>query len=262
MKSLLTLPVILLLTSAAYAQDHSGSEAEELAKKLANPVANLISLPIQTNTDFGAGINNGSRMVINVQPVIPFSVSKNLNLITRWIVPVTTQHNYTGPSTQQTGIGDAVISGFLSPKNSKLTWGAGPVFVVPIATNQFLGAKKWAVGPTLVALSQKNGWTYGGLVNHLVSIAGDKNRSAVNATFLNPFLTYNWKSGAGITANFEYTRDWENDINVLLFVPTASAVTKFGSQTVSFGIGPRIHLSPDNKPDFGIRAGISLIFPK
>lgn len=105
----------------------------------------------------------------------------------------------------------------------------------------------------------KNGWTYGGLVNHLVSVAGDKNRSAINATFLNPFLAYNWKSGAGIAASIEYTRDWENDINAIVFVLTASSVTKFGNQTVSFGIVPRIHLAPDNKPDFGIRAGISLI---
>lgn len=243
-------------------QDKAASDAAELATKLANPVASLITVPFQTNTDFGTGLYNGSRMTMNFQPVIPIPLSPKMNLITRWIIPIVTQHDMTGPSTKQSGLGDAVISGFFSPTGSKLTWGVGPVIVVPIATNNFLGAKKWAIGPSVVALTQKNGWTVGALANHLISIAGDKARSDINATFLNPFLAYNWKSGAGLAAAFEYTHDWENDVDAFLFIPSASGVTKFGKQTVSFGIGPRFHFAPGTRPDMGIRAGITLIFPK
>jgi hypothetical protein len=243
-------------------QTSSSSDAEELAKKLANPVASIISVPVQSNTDFGIGTNNGSRITVNVQPVIPFSISPKLNLITRWILPLVSQQDITGASSQQSGISDALISAFISPTNSKLTWGVGPVLVVPTASNNFLGGKKWAVGPSIVALTQKNGWTYGALANHVVSIGGDKNRSDINATFINPFLTYNWKSGAGLSAVFEYTHDWENEIDAFVFIPTASGVTKFGKQTVSLAIGPRFHFAPSTRPDLGIRAGIALIFPK
>jgi hypothetical protein len=245
-----------------HAQNSSPSDAEELAKKLANPIASLITVPIQSNGDFGIGINNGSRMTVNVQPVIPFSISPKLNLITRWIVPVVSQHDITGPSSKQSGISDALISAFFSPTGSKITWGVGPVIVVPTASNNFLGGKKWGIGPSVVVLTQKNGWTYGALANHVISIGGDKNRSDISATFINPFLTYNWKSGAGLSAVFEYTHDWENEIDAFVFIPTASGVTKFGKQTVSLAIGPRFHFAPGTRPNYGIRAGVALIFPK
>ena len=258
----LLLTVIILSANSLFAQEKQAGDAAELAKKLANPIASLISVPFQTNTDFGTGVNNGSKMVLNFQPVIPISLSPKMNLITRWIFPIITQHDMTGPSTHQGGLGDAVISGFFSPTGSKLTWGVGPAFIVPTATNDYLGGKKWAIGPSVVVLKQKNGWTYGALANHLFSFAGDDDRSDISATFINPFLTYNWKSGAGISNTFEYTHDWINDVNVFVYIPSASAVTKFGKQTVSFSIGPRFHFAPDIKPDLGIRAGITLIFPK
>ena len=106
------------------------------------------------------------------------------------------------------------------------------------------------------------GWTIGGLANHVFSVAGDENRSDINATFINPFFTYNWKSGAGVTLNSEFTHDWENDINIFVVMPTVTAVTKFGSQIVSFAIAPRIHFAPDTRPNYGIRAAIVLVFPK
>lgn len=259
----LLLTAMVLFTYSIRAQDADPSSAAELAKKLANPIASLISLPFQGNFDVGIGDHNGSKMVLNVQPVIPFSLNENWNLITRWIVPIVSQYDVTGENTSQAGLGDAVLTGFFSPSQSGITWGVGPAFLVPTATDKFLGTEKFGVGPSVVALKQTNGWTIGGLANHLISVAGDENRSDVNATFLNPFVAYNWKSGAGITFNLEYTHDWENDIDVLVLnFPTFSGITKFGNQLMSFAISPRFHFAPDVRPAYGLRAAVTPVFPK
>src|SRR5438270_314288 len=117
-------------------------------------------------------------------------------------------------------------------------------------TNKLLGTQKFGVGPSAVLLKQANGWTVGGLVNHIWSVAGKETRQNVSSTFVNPFFAYNWKSGAGITMNLEYTYDWENKSNVFVCnFPYFTAVTKLDRQTVSFGIGPRIHFAPETRPD-------------
>jgi hypothetical protein len=130
----------LLSTIRIMAQD----DAAELAKKLANPVASLISVPFQENMDHGIGSLKGSRSTLNIQPVVPISISPKLNLIARWVQPVITQYNITGLGERQFGLADAVVSAFISPRDSKkgFTWGAGPAFLLPIGTNEFLTTKK------------------------------------------------------------------------------------------------------------------------
>jgi hypothetical protein len=240
----------------------SAPTAEEIAKKLANPIASMISVPMQSNTDVGIGADNGSKLVFNVQPVIPFALGPKLNLITRWIVPFVSQFDVKGSNTSQAGFGDATISAFLGPSQSKVVWGVGSAFIVPIASDDALAGKKWGVGPSFIVLKQSNGWTVGALANYIASVAGDADRPDLSSTFINPFLAYNWKSGAGLTMLGEYTHDFTNDIDVIVLMPQLSAVSKFGDQLAQFAIAPRLHVAPDGHAQYGLRASFTLVFPK
>ena len=253
---------LIFFAKGAIAQN----EAAELAKKLANPISSLISVPLQNNTDYGIGDSNGTRNTLNVQPVIPFSLSKKLNLITRIIMPITTQYDITGEGDKQSGLGDFVLSGFFSPAVSKngFTWGAGPVFLLPVGTNDYLTSKKFGIGPTAVALKQSHGFTFGALVNQIWSVAGSDSRPDVNQMFLQPFFTYKWKTGAGLGFNFEYTENWQANTSVVFFNPIVTGVTSLGKQKLQLGIGPRINVvSPSaSRAEFGWRAVVVFLFPK
>jgi hypothetical protein len=249
----------------AFAQEEkSAGDAAELAKKLSNPIASLISIPFQNNTDYGIGAHNGSRNTLNFQPVIPISLSKKLNLITRTILPIVSQHDVTGDKTKQSGLGDVVLSGWFSPTGSKITWGIGPAFLIPTATDKLLGTQKFGVGPTAIVLKQSHGLTVGALLNQLWSVAGSASRSDVSQLFIQPFLTYNWKSGAGLGVNAEITQNWIGSTTTAFLNPTISAVTKLGTQIVSLGFGPRIPVAGPSagKPDFGWRGSMTFVFPK
>ena len=240
--------------------------AEELAKKLSNPVASLISIPFQNNMDIGIGQYNGSKNTLNFQPVIPISLSPKLNLISRFIIPIVSQRNISGEGASQNGLSDAVVSAWFSPAEAKngFIWGIGPVFLLPIATNDLLGTKKIGIGPTALVLKQFSGWTVGALVNQLWSVAGDANRSNVSQMFVQPFMSYNWKSGAGLGINSEITQNWTLSSTSVFINPILTAVTKVGTQIISLVIGPRIQVAAadSNKADFGVRAAVILVFPK
>jgi hypothetical protein len=257
--------LFLCFFSVAYSLQ-AQEDAEALAKKLANPVASLISVPFQENSDHGIGSLKGSRSTLNIQPVIPLTLTPKLNLIARWVQPIVTQYNITGVAEKQSGLADAVVSAFISPKDSKngFTWGAGPVLLLPIGTNDFLTGKKFGIGPTVVALKQLKGWTFGALANQIWSVAGNEDRPDVNQMFVQPFINYNWKSGAGAGANLEWTQNWEAGNAVLWFNPTVSGLTSLGKQKISLVIGPRFNLAaPEQaKSRFGVRAAVVLLFPK
>jgi len=247
-------------------QEKPSESAEELAKKLANPVANLISVPLQNNTDFGIGTNNGSKNTLNIQPVIPIRINSKINLITRYILPVISQHDVTGAGSKQTGLSDLTATAFFSPVNSKngIIWGAGPAFLIPTGTNDFLTTKKWGIGPSALILKQVKALTFGFLVNQLWSFAGSIERAEVNQLFLQPFFTHNWKSGAGLGLNAEITQNWAAHTTLAIISPIVSAVTKLGSQTISVAVGPRIPVAGPSelRPDFGYRAVLTFVFPK
>ncbi|HEX5155084.1 MAG TPA: hypothetical protein VFW07_26755 [Parafilimonas sp.] len=151
--SIIWITGFLFVCNSVFAQQ----DAAELAKKLSNPISSLISVPFQNNTDYGIGDLKGSRNTMNIQPVVPLSLTPKLNLITRIIMPVTTQYNITGAGEKQSGLGDFVLSGFISPKATKngITWGAGPVFLLATGTNDYFATKKFGIRPTAVALANQ-----------------------------------------------------------------------------------------------------------
>lgn len=214
MKLRLTCLLGIMLSLATFAQEKSSkSSADELAQKLLNPVASLISVPFQGNFDYGIGPNNGSRFTMNIQPVIPLSISEDWNLIARAILPVISQEDVFGNSGSQFGLGDAVISGFFSPKAPTaggIIWGVGPALLIPTATDNLLGTEKFGVGPTAVILKQAGSLTIGALVNHIWSVAGADDRSDVSSTFIQPFIAKNFSGGYALALNTELTQNWEN----------------------------------------------------
>jgi len=271
-KSILLFATVLLVVAwgPAMAQEGAKNEAAdqeaELAKKLQNPVASLISVPLQFNWDTGIGPEDASRYTLNVQPVIPFSIGKEWNLITRTIVPFIYAESPVAGGDHKSGLGDIVQSFFLSPKaptSGGWIWGAGPVLLYPSATERALGSEKWGAGPTAVMLKQDSGWTYGLLANHIWSFAGRDSRADVSATFLQPFVSYTTKTYTTFGLNTESTYDWKNSQWTVPINLTVSQLLKLGNQPISLQLGGRYYAEkPDGGPDWGLRFNVTFLFPK
>lgn len=255
--------VFLLLGSSAL----WGIEQEEAALGLQNPLADLTSVPLQINYDQDIGPNkSGERWLTNIQPVVPISINQDWLLITRTILPLISQSDVVPGYGTKSGNGDILESLFFSPRQktaSGWTWGVGPVFSIPIASRDEFGTEKWSIGPTGVVLRQSGSWTYGMLINHLVSFAGDSSRSEVNATFAQPFVSHVWSKGTSLALTSEYLYDWKSDQSNFPVNLIAGQVLPIAGQLFSFNAGIRYWFnSVDNGPEgFGGRFVVTWIIP-
>ena len=244
--------------------------AEELAKLAQNPVGNLISVPFQNNTNFNFGPVKGTQNILNIQPVIPISINKDWNIITRTIVPVIWQPAL-GPAIDSTsGIGDTVFTAFLSPAKPQASWiwGAGPVVQMPTNSNDELGNKNWGLGPSFVVLHLEKGspWVYGVLVNNIWSLTSNKQGGAYNNGLIQPFVNYNFPGGLYLTSAPILTVDWKADSGQQWTVPLGGGVGKIfhlGKLPVNTQLSAYYNVvQPDNGANWQIRAQVQLMFPK
>jgi hypothetical protein len=246
------------------AADDAQDQQAELAKKLQNPIASLISVPIQNNWDFGIGPANAMKYTANIQPVIPISISKDWNLLIRTILPVIYAESPVKGGSAHSGLGDTTQSFFLSPKAPVGGWilGAGPVGYYPTATESELGGGKWGAGPTIVALQQQHGFTYGILANQIWSFAGWRDKN-INATFLQPFVSFTTKKYTTFAVNTESTYDWTASQWTVPVNFAVQQLAKIGKQPVAFQVGYRYYADkPDRGPHWGLRFTVTFLFPK
>jgi hypothetical protein len=259
---------LLPATGSAQQAGEQGVNAEaqdgDLAKKTQNPIADLISVPIQNNFDFLTGPGHPLKYAVNIQPVIPASISQDWNLISRIIMPVFHQEGPLGAQDRD-GLGDINPSFFFSPKASEngITWGVGPVFLLPTATDSRLGSQKFGLGPSVVVLRQDDGWTYGALVNQIWSVAGDHNWKDVNATFLQPFVAYTFPTFTTVGLNMESSLDWAQRQWTAPINLSVSQIVRIAGQPVSLQLGGKYYVDrPVGGPDWGLRFTVTLLFPR
>lgn len=257
-------------------------EADTLAKQLANPISSLISVPFQANEDVGYGpSHNGYKFTLNIQPVVPISISKDWNLIVRTILPIVSQHDLfyienvpkNAPidpqNRSQDGLSDTTQSFFFSPKSPGpfgLIWGVGPAFLYPTGTHPFLDTGTFSIGPTVVVLKQMGGLTAGVLMNQLWSVVISEDRKSVSQMFLQPFAAYTTKTHTTFTLSTESTANWNNTPGdakwTIPLIFQISQILKIGKQPISLQIGGKWYAdSPRYGPDWGVRFNLTLLYP-
>ena len=253
------------LFSLVPAKAQGGSNAA-LAKQLSNPVSSLISVPFQFNWDTGIGPKDADRVLLNVQPVVPFSLNEDWNLISRTILPISYLDSTADGVGSAFGLGDTVQSFFFSPKKpTKGGWitGVGPVLLLPTATEDAFKSKQWGLGPTAVALRQHDSWTYGALANHIWGVNDPSDREKISATYLQPFVAHTTPTAVTYTLLTESTYDWKSKQWTVPIIAAVSKLTSIGDQKVSFQLGGRYYAdAPEGGPDWGLRFTATLLFPK
>ena len=250
------------------------NETAELARAVQNPVADLISVPLQNNTNFNFGPRERTQNVLNIQPVIPVDLNEDWLMITRTIVPVVSQPSlFKGDDGRENGLGDTVFSAFFSPKDQarwlggRWLWGVGPALLLPTSTDDALGPGEWGAGPSAVFLTMPGDWVIGSLFSNIWSFTDDGDEDEVNLFTWQPFVNYNLDRGWYLTTSPIITANWEADNDDTWTVPLGGGfgrIMRLGKQPVNLSLQGyyNVENSDDIGPDYSIRFTLQFLFPR
>jgi hypothetical protein len=258
--------LFLSLTLQNVATADSGET--DAAKLAQNPIASVISVPLQNNTNLNVGPADGARNVLNVQPVVPLSLTDNWNIITRTILPVISSPALAPRGSSTNGIGDTLFTAFLSPAHSEgWIWGVGPVIQAPTHSNSSLGNNDWGLGPSFVVLHLERGspWLYGVLVNNVWSVSRSGSHSYNNG-LMQPFVNYNMTKGWYLVSSPIITVNWDARGSQQWTIPLGGGFGKivhWDRLPVNLQLAGYYNVArPTEGPNWQIRTQIQLLFPK
>ena len=257
------MPVEQIAPTPATQDGGTPGEAANLAQQVANPVAELISVPIQGNLDCCFGPADANRFTLNIQPVVPLRLSQDLSLITRTILPFMAQERTVPGGRGANGFGDITQSFFFKPRLDGIIVAAGPVLVWPVGNSDF-GSGKWSAGPTALVVKQtRKGATMGMLANHLWSYAGKDDRPDISATLLQPFLTQTFRYGISIGANTEASYDWKQRQWTVPIELSLGQLVRMGRQPMQISMSGKYYAErPSGGPEWGMRLTLTFLFPE
>jgi len=270
LRTILVLALVALLPNSTLAYEGDGiieageDENAELARAVQNPVASLISIPFQNNTSYNFGPRERTQNVHNIQPVIPFSIGEDWNLITRTILPIVSQPSFARGQDRKTGIGDTTISLFASPVKpaaGRLIWGAGPVALIPTASDDRLGPNKWGAGVTAVGLAMFGPVVAGSVISNVWSLEGED----FSVFTWQYFVNYNFPGGWYLSSSPIITANWDGPHNAWT-VPVGGGfgkIHRFGNLPVNLSFQAFYNVEkPEFGADWSTRFQVQLLFPK
>ena len=256
--------VVILCTAGTV----RAQEATELAHLVQNPIAKVISLPFQDNLAFGVGPRAADQNVLNIQPVLPVSLGRNWNLISRAIIPVIDNPSLAAGGEGKDGLGDISLALYLSPAATSggVIWGIGPAFTFASASDRALGQGKLSVGGSAVALTIQGHWLIGTLVTDVASVAGDSYRKSVHQMLVQPFINYNFPHGWYLTSSPIVTANWQAPGSQQWTVPLGGGggrTFRIGRQAFNMSLQAFGNVvRPPEAGNWTLRAQVQLIFPK
>jgi hypothetical protein len=264
---LLVLAIAMAPVTAMAQSDGADYRDEALQQAAQNPVADMISIPLQNNFNFNVGPQDKMQYVGNIQPVIPFHATENWNVITRTIVPFVYQPELAPGFGDVFGLSDIQFSAFLSPaKPGAFIWGAGPIIQMPSGTDDSISTGKWAAGPSAVALKIDRHWVYGALANYVSSFAGQSDRGAVSQWLIQPFVNYNLPDGWYLVTGPIITANMMADSSQRWTVPLgggAGRIIRVGQLPLNISLQGYYNVEhPDAGPDWSIRFSVQILLPK
>jgi len=244
---------------------HAQLGTEDLAKAAQNPIASMISLPFQNNTNLNFGPQEGTQNILNVQPVYPFNLSDDLKVITRTIIPIVSQPALVPGQDRESGIGNTTFVPYFTPRESgKVLWGFAPVVMLP-ASNESVGTKAWGLGASVVLLAMPGKWVVGSTITNVTSV-NEGSADKLNLFTWQYFINYNMPKGWYLTSAPILTANWEATSGNKWTVPFgggAGRVFRVGKQALNTSLQAYYNVErPTFGADWQVRLQVSFLFPK
>jgi len=250
---------ILFFCSASFAQINK----EQLAEEVENPISYLMRIPVQDNYGFGIGPYDRAQNKLNIQPVIPFHLTPNFNLITHTSIPLIWMPDIYNSSGTYFGLSNILLDLFFSPTNSKnFFWGLGPSILFPTSTNPNIVAKESALGPLFALVWTPENWVFGITAKQLWSVGGPE----MSKMDLNYFINFNFPDGYYLTTSPNITADWLAESGQEWVIPFGfglGKILKLRKRYLNVSLqGYYAVVTPAPASEWTIRAQIAFLFPK